>query len=108
MASCPRKYHNNEDSHEVIEHHPLKSAYDIHQPTNYFVPSGNKIPSKLFKFEMNYREDIENYTSTQHSIDGSILGINPRDDRITKIITTMNLIIPRGNQAPLCLKFKSS
>ena len=27
---------------------------------------------------------------------------------ITKIIMTMNLIIPRGNQAPLCLKFKSS
>ena len=80
MASCPRKYHGNEDSHGVIEHNPLKSAYDIHQPTNYFVPSGNEIPSKLFKFEMNYREDIENNTSTQHSIDGSVLDINPCDE----------------------------
>jgi hypothetical protein len=80
MASCPRKYHDNEDSHGVIEHNPLKSAYDIHQPTNYFVPSGNEIPSKFFEFEMDYREDIENNTSTQHSINGSISDINPCDD----------------------------
>jgi hypothetical protein len=80
MVSCPRKYHGNEDSHGVIEHNPLKSAYDIHQPTNYFVPSGNEIPSKLFEFEMNNMEDIENDTSTQHSIDGSMLDINPSDD----------------------------
>ncbi len=107
MASCPRKYHGNEDSHGVIEHNPLKSAYDLHQPTNYFVLSGNEIPSKLFEFEMNYREYIENNTSTQHSTNGSVSDINLRDDYY-KIIMTMNLIIPRGNQAPLCLKFKSS
>jgi hypothetical protein len=80
MASCPKKYHDNKDSHGVIEHNPLKSAYDIHQPTNYFGPSSNEKPSKLFEFEMNDSEDIESNTSTQHSIDSSILDINPCDD----------------------------
>jgi hypothetical protein len=80
MASCPRKYHDNEDCHGVIEHNLLKSAYDIHHPTNYFVPSDKKKPFKLFESEKNDSKYIENNISTQHSIDGSNSDINPRDD----------------------------
>ena len=66
MASCPWKYNDNDDSHGVLEHNPLKLSYDPPQPTNNSVPSGNDNCTKLFEVEMKDREGIDSNISSQH------------------------------------------
>jgi hypothetical protein len=80
MASCPGKYNNNEDSHGLLEHNPLKSSYDTPQPTNNYLPRCNDNSATLFEVEKNDRGGIDNDINSQHSTNGSDLDINPTND----------------------------
>ncbi len=48
IASCSRKYVNNEDGHGINEHNPLKSSYDSQRLSNVTNDDANDCSDHLF------------------------------------------------------------
>ena len=71
MASCPAKYSKNDDSIELMGHHPLKSSYYQHSSTNIAVPCINDDTALLFEVKRNEIEGIDDDISSQLSTDNS-------------------------------------